>query len=44
MYNCKVFKQFDDVAMDSSLGPTLANLFMTHQEKERMKENFPPKL
>ena len=44
IYRDKVYKQVDGVAMGSPLGPTLANLFMAHLEKEWMKEKFSPKL
>ena len=43
LYKDKVFKQVDGVAMGSPLGPTLANLFMAHLEKEWMKEECSPK-
>ena len=36
LFNGKVFKQTDGVAMGNSLGPVLANIFMIHLEEELM--------
>ena len=36
MYKDKLFQQFDGVAMESPLGPTLANFFLAKMEKKIM--------
>ena len=33
IFDNKLYKQIDEVAMDSPLGPTLANAFLCHYEK-----------
>ena len=33
LFNGKLYKQIDGVAMGSPLGPTLANIFMSHYER-----------
>ena len=45
VFNGKVFKQVDDVAMGSSLGPLLANVYMAHLEEEfyfKESQDFSP--
>ena len=42
LYKDKLFRQVDGVAMGSPLGPTLANLFLAHFEKEWLKSTFAP--
>ena len=37
LYNNKVYKQIDGVAMGSPLGPVLANLFMSIHDKDWLK-------
>ena len=36
LFNGKIYKQVDGVAMGNSLGPVLANIFMAHLEEEFM--------
>ena len=46
-FNKEIYKQVDGVAMGSPLGPTLANVFMSHMEKKWLQEcpsNFKPVL
>lgn len=38
IFNEQFFRQIDGVAMGSPLGPTLANIFMSHLEKKWLKE------
>ena len=38
LFNEKYYKQIDGVAMGSPLGPTLANIFMCHYEKEWLEQ------
>ena len=40
IYNRELYKQVDGVAMDSPLGPMLANVFLAHFEKTCL-QNFP---
>ena len=37
MFNGLLYKQIDDVAMDSLLGPSLANAFLSYHEKNWLK-------
>ena len=37
-FNGEIYKQIDGVAMGSPLGPTLANVFMSHMEKRWLKD------
>ena len=39
MYNGKLYTQVDGVTMGSSLGPTLANFFLTHLESKLFSQN-----
>ena len=39
LFNGKVYKQIDGVAMGNSLGPILANIFMAHLEEEAILNN-----
>ena len=46
-FNQNLYKQIDGVAMGSPLGPTLANIFMSHDEQKWLSEcpqSFKPKL
>ena len=38
IFDNKLYKQIDEVAMDSPLGPTLANAFLCHYEKIWLNE------
>ena len=38
LFNDVYYKQVDDVAMDSSLGPTLANLFLVYYEHKWLEK------
>ena len=40
-FNDKMYKQTDGVAMGSSLGPVLANIFMGYCEDRFSKEHMP---
>ena len=43
MYKDKIYKQTDGVAMGSPLGPSLANFFLGHLEKDKiMYSDFTP--
>ena len=45
IFNEQLYKQFDGVAMGSPLGPTLANAFLVHFEKNWLQNcpsNFKP--
>ena len=41
LFNSKIYKQIDGVAMGSPLGPTLANAFLCHYETKWL-DNCPP--
>ena len=38
MFNNKYYKEVDDVAMGSSLGPALANIFMCSFERKWLRD------
>ena len=40
LFNNEIYKQIDGVAMGSPLGPTLANVFMSHMEKRWLQERI----
>ena len=46
LYNDRLYKQEDGVAMGSPLGPSLANVFLGHLEEHNIftKEEISPKL